>query len=55
LVDIAPAQQALTTKIVGSPVVTVADLTSAGVLPPQPGAARARRRVVLDFGGPDES
>ncbi|MFF5968945.1 type ISP restriction/modification enzyme [Streptomyces collinus] len=55
LVDLAPAQQALTTKIVGSPVVTVADLTSAGVLPPQPGAARARRRVVLDFGGPDES
>ncbi|MFI5875365.1 type ISP restriction/modification enzyme [Streptomyces sp. NPDC051445] len=55
LVDLAPAQQALTTKIVGSPVVTVADLTSAGVLPPQPGATRARRRVVLDFGEPDAS
>ncbi|MFI0143941.1 type ISP restriction/modification enzyme [Streptomyces globisporus] len=55
LVDLAPVQQALTAKIVSSPVVTVADLISAGVLPPQPGAARARRRVVLDFGGPDES
>ncbi|NEC88637.1 DNA methyltransferase [Streptomyces sp. SID12501] len=55
LVELAPAQQALTTKIVGSPVVTVTDLTSAGVLPPQPGATRARRRVVLDFGQSDES
>lgn len=55
LVDIAPAQQALTSKIVSSPVITVADLTSAGVLPPQPGATRARRRVVLDFGQADES
>ena len=55
LVDLAPAQQALTTKIVGSPVVTVTDLMSAGVLPPQPGATRARRRVVLDFGEPDAS
>ncbi|MFE7773730.1 type ISP restriction/modification enzyme [Streptomyces sp. NPDC057445] len=55
LVDLAPTQQALTTKIVGSPVVTITDLTSAGVLPPQPGATRARRRVVLDFGQPDES
>ncbi|MFF2211064.1 type ISP restriction/modification enzyme [Streptomyces antibioticus] len=55
LVDLAPAQQALTTKIVASPVVTVADLTSAGVLPPQPGATRARRRVVLDFGQDDAS
>nr|WP_159062544.1 type ISP restriction/modification enzyme [Streptomyces caniscabiei] len=55
LVDLAPTQQALTTKIVGSPVVTVTDLTSAGVLPPQPGATRARRRVVLDFGQSDES
>ncbi|WP_323383935.1 type ISP restriction/modification enzyme, partial [Streptomyces calidiresistens] len=55
LTDLAPAQQALTTKIVGSPVVTVAELTSAGVLPPQPGADRARRRVVLDFGRSDES
>ncbi|MEH0416880.1 type ISP restriction/modification enzyme [Streptomyces sp. B21-083] len=55
LVDLAPAQQALTTKIVGSPVITVADLTSAGVLPPQPGATRARRRVVLDFGQADGS
>jgi hypothetical protein len=55
LVDLAPDQQALTTKIVGSPVITVTDLTSAGVLPPQPGATRARRRVVLDFGQPDES
>ncbi|MGW7644199.1 type ISP restriction/modification enzyme [Streptomyces bobili] len=55
VVDLAPAQQALTTKIVSSPVITVADLTSAGVLPPQPAAARARRRVVLDFGQPEES
>ncbi|GAA0628734.1 hypothetical protein GCM10009535_00040 [Streptomyces thermocarboxydovorans] len=55
LVDLAPAQQALTAKIVSSPVVTVQDLTSAGVLPPQPGASRARRRVVLDFGQSDES
>ncbi|MER8032457.1 type ISP restriction/modification enzyme [Streptomyces bauhiniae] len=55
LVDLAPAQQALTMKIVGSPVITVTDLTSAGVLPPQPGASRARRRVVLDFGQSDES
>ncbi|MEU2281041.1 type ISP restriction/modification enzyme [Streptomyces sp. NPDC013178] len=55
LVDLAPAQQALTSKIVSSPVITVADLTSAGVLPPQPGATRARRRVVLDFGQADES
>lgn len=55
LVDLAPAQQALTTKIVSSPVITVADLTSAGVLPPQPGAGRARCRVVLDFGQTDES
>ncbi|MFH9863021.1 type ISP restriction/modification enzyme [Streptomyces sp. NPDC017202] len=52
LVDLAPAQQALTTRIVNSPVVTVTDLTSAGVLPPQPGAARARRRVVLEFDRP---
>ncbi|MFF4018886.1 type ISP restriction/modification enzyme [Streptomyces sp. NPDC001843] len=55
LVDLAPAQQALTAKIVSSPVITVADLTSAGVLPPQPGAARARRRVVLDFDQSGES
>ncbi|QEV35892.1 DNA methyltransferase [Streptomyces cinereoruber] len=55
VVDLAPVQQALTAKIVSSPVVTVTDLISAGVLPPQPGAARARRRVVLDFGPPDES
>ncbi|MET8696138.1 type ISP restriction/modification enzyme [Streptomyces bauhiniae] len=55
LVDLAPAQQALTMKIVGSPVITVTDLMSAGVLPPQPGATRARRRVVLDFGQSDES
>ncbi|WP_217364452.1 type ISP restriction/modification enzyme [Streptomyces spongiicola] len=55
LVDLAPAQQALTTRIVGSPVITVAELTSAGVLPPQPGATRARRRVVLEFGRPEES
>ncbi|MEU9097417.1 type ISP restriction/modification enzyme [Streptomyces sp. NPDC048361] len=55
LVDLAPAQQALTTKIVGAPVVTVADLTSAGVLPPQPAASRARRRVALQFGEPDAS
>ncbi|MCZ7456701.1 type ISP restriction/modification enzyme [Streptomyces sp. WMMC940] len=55
LVDLAPTQQALTTKIVSSPVITVAELTSAGVLPPQPGATRARRRVVLDFGRPEES
>lgn len=55
LVDLAPAQQALTTAIVNSPVVTITDLTSAGVLPPQPGATRARRRVVLDFGQADES
>ncbi|MGW7257753.1 type ISP restriction/modification enzyme [Streptomyces sp. NPDC054834] len=55
LVDLAPSQQALTAKIVSSPVITVADLTSAGVLPPQPGATRARRRVVLDFGQWDES
>ncbi|MFD7461022.1 MULTISPECIES: type ISP restriction/modification enzyme [unclassified Streptomyces] len=55
LVDLAPVQQALTSKIVSSPVITVADLTSAGVLPPQPGATRARRRVVLDFGQADES
>jgi hypothetical protein len=55
LVDLAPAQQALTSKIVSSPVITVADLTSAGVLPPQPGATRARRRVVLDFGQADGS
>ncbi|MGC5036317.1 type ISP restriction/modification enzyme [Streptomyces sp. DT190] len=55
LVDLAPAQHALTSKIVSSPVITVADLTSAGVLPPQPGATRARRRVVLDFGQADES
>ncbi|WP_051713920.1 type ISP restriction/modification enzyme [Streptomyces sp. NRRL WC-3626] len=52
LVDLAPAQQALTTRIVNSPVVTVTDLTSAGVLPPQPRADRARRRVVLDFDRP---
>ncbi|MFI8950090.1 type ISP restriction/modification enzyme [Streptomyces sp. NPDC053750] len=52
LVDLAPAQQVLTTKIVNSPVVTIADLTSAGVLPPQPRADRARRRVVLDFDRP---
>ncbi|MBM4823434.1 MULTISPECIES: type ISP restriction/modification enzyme [Streptomyces] len=55
LVDLAPAQQALTAKIVSSPVITAADLTSAGVLPPQHGARRARRRVVLDFGQSDES
>ncbi|MEU9304582.1 type ISP restriction/modification enzyme [Streptomyces sp. NPDC048269] len=55
LVDLAPAQEALTAKIVGSPVITVTDLTSAGVLPPQPGVTRARRRVVLDFGQPDGS
>lgn len=55
LVDLAPAQQALTTDIVNSPVVTIADLTSAGVFPLRPGAARARRRVVLDFGDADES
>ncbi|MEV8592497.1 type ISP restriction/modification enzyme [Streptomyces sp. NPDC052012] len=55
LVDLAPTQQALTAKIVSSPVITVADLTSAGVLPPQPGATRARRLVVLDFGQSDES
>jgi hypothetical protein len=55
LVDLAPAQQALTAQIVSSPVVTVADLASAGVLPPQPAARRARRRVVLDFGESDES
>ncbi|MGA5325315.1 type ISP restriction/modification enzyme [Streptomyces griseoincarnatus] len=52
LVDLAPAQQSLTTRIVNSPVVTTTDLTSAGVLPPQPRADRARRRVVLDFGRP---
>ncbi|MGW2893937.1 type ISP restriction/modification enzyme [Streptomyces sp. NPDC001212] len=50
LVDLTPAQQAITTKIVNSPVITTADLTSEGVLPPPPGAGRARRRVVLDFG-----
>ncbi|MEU3449169.1 type ISP restriction/modification enzyme [Streptomyces thermolilacinus] len=55
LSDLAPAQQALMTKIVGSPVITVTDLTSACVLPPQPGATRARRRVVLDFGQTDDS
>ncbi|MER7394887.1 type ISP restriction/modification enzyme [Streptomyces sp. NPDC000151] len=55
LVDLAPAQQALTTDIVNSPVITVADLTSAGVLPLRPGTTRARRRVVLDFGESDTS
>ncbi|MFJ2302168.1 type ISP restriction/modification enzyme [Streptomyces sp. NPDC087787] len=54
LVDLAPAQQAVTTKILNSPVVTTVDLTSAGVLPPQPRASRARRRVVLDFDGPEQ-
>ncbi|MGC0379063.1 type ISP restriction/modification enzyme [Streptomyces sp. SAI-229] len=54
LVDLAPAQQVLTTKIVNSPVVTITDLTSAGVLPPQPKADRARRRVVLDFDRPED-
>ncbi|MFJ9039084.1 type ISP restriction/modification enzyme [Streptomyces sp. NPDC102406] len=55
LVDLSPAQQTLTTSIVNAPVITVADLTSAGVLPLRPGATRARRRVVLDFGESDES
>ncbi|MBA5221921.1 DNA methyltransferase [Streptomyces griseoaurantiacus] len=54
LVDLAPAQQALTTRIVQSPVVTITDLMSAGVLPPQPRADRPRRRVVLDFDRPAE-
>ncbi|MEU2264579.1 type ISP restriction/modification enzyme [Streptomyces sp. NPDC019645] len=49
LVDLAPVQQALTTKIVNSPVITVEELTSAGVLPPQPKAARPRRRIDLGF------
>ena len=53
LVDLAPAQDDVTTRIVESPVVTVADLTSAGVLPPQPKADRPRRRVDLDFDGPE--
>ncbi|MET7901976.1 type ISP restriction/modification enzyme [Streptomyces sp. NPDC005355] len=52
LVDLAPTQHALTTKIVNSPVITVADLTCAGVLPPQPKAARPRRRIDLGFDEP---
>lgn len=52
LVDLAPAQQAITTKILDSPVVTYADLTAAGVLPTAARAARPRRRIVLDFDAP---
>ncbi|MFG2257371.1 type ISP restriction/modification enzyme [Streptomyces mirabilis] len=54
LVDLAPAQQGVTAKIVNSPVVTRSDLTSSGVLPHQPRANRARRRVVLDFDDPEQ-
>ncbi|UXI81802.1 hypothetical protein N6Q81_28995 [Streptomyces vinaceusdrappus] len=54
LVALGPAQQALTTSIVDSPVVTLSDLTSAGVLPPHSRVTKARRRVVLDFDTPDE-
>ncbi|MFJ9916874.1 type ISP restriction/modification enzyme [Actinacidiphila glaucinigra] len=52
LVDLAPAQHSLTTKIVDSPVITVADLTSAGALPPQAKASRPRRRIDLGFDEP---
>lgn len=50
LVDLAPEQEAVTAKILDAPVVTVADLTAAGVLPPQPKAARPRYPIDLDFG-----
>ncbi|MFQ6147409.1 type ISP restriction/modification enzyme [Streptomyces seoulensis] len=54
LVDLAAAQQAITTKILDSPVVTTADLVSAGVLPAHSRTTRARRRVVLGFSEPEE-
>jgi hypothetical protein len=53
LADLTPEQEAVTARIVESPVVTVTDLISAGVLPPQPKADRPRRRVDLGFGEPD--
>ncbi|MEN1889264.1 type ISP restriction/modification enzyme [Streptomyces mirabilis] len=52
LVDLVPAQHAVTVKIVNSPVISRADLTSSGILPPQPRANRGRRRVVLEFDDP---
>ncbi|MFR9757447.1 type ISP restriction/modification enzyme [Streptomyces sp. TR06-5] len=55
LVDLAPAQDTVTTKIVESPVVTVTDLTIAGVLPPQPKAGRPRRRIDLVIDEPEHS
>ncbi|MEU6488375.1 type ISP restriction/modification enzyme [Streptomyces sp. NPDC046887] len=51
LVDLASVQRALTEKILDSPVITGADLAAAGVLPPQPKADRARRRIDLDVDG----
>ncbi|MFG2885158.1 type ISP restriction/modification enzyme [Streptomyces sp. NPDC048297] len=45
LVDLSPAQSSLLTDILGSEVVTVADLTKGGVFPVSPGARKVRQRA----------